>query len=491
MVISAKSQQIKSHGRKLNGPQKSEKKPVDIQTVQEHAPEIDGVVYSRHLNYCPFTAPSLDDYVPIIGNERAERVHEAAKALQGHQVLELNATVQGGGVAEMLFSSVPFINNLGVEMDWKIISGNEQFFECTKGLHNLLQGMQGSFTQEMERAYYSNITDCARRNIVDDFYDVVMVNDPQPLGLARHLRQPGGTWLWRCHIDIEENPMDATPGLWDFMTNWIQWYDAAIFSAAHYVVTRWPLPSFIIPPFIDPLSEKNRELSPQEIDEVLDKYELDTSIPTIVQVGRFDPWKGIERTIAVFRYIRKEMKCQLILAGGMASDDPEGGRIFSQLQEDTKNDDYIRILNLPMDNREENWEEVNALQRSADVIMQPSTREGFGLVITEALWKAKPVIAANVGAIPLQIRDGDTGYFYESPQKTGQRVIHLLKNPKAAVIMGQTAREYVSEHFLMPDRIADYLMAMEITMKRDGQRPMPPDSIISFHPWFKMSKRKS
>jgi trehalose synthase len=391
----------------------------------------------------------------------------------------------------MLYSSVPFINNLGIDMDWKVISGNETFYECTKGLHNLLQGKQGSFTREMEMAYYSNIADCARSNIVDDYYDIVMINDPQPLGLACHLKRPSATWLWRCHIDIEENPMDATPGLWEFMTKGIQCYDAAIFSAAHYVVTRWPLPSFIIPPFIDPLSEKNRELGREEIDQVLDKYNIDTSIPTIVQIGRFDPWKGIDRTIAAFRFARKEMKCQLILAGGMATDDPEGARVLAQLQENTRNDKDLLILNLPLENRQENWREVNALQRSADVIMQPSKREGFGLVITEALWKGKPVIAANVGGIPLQIRDGDTGYFYESPQKTGQRVMHLLKNPKAAALIGQRAKKYVGEHFLMPDRIADYLMAIEITMKRDGQRPMPSDSIVSFHPWFKMSKRKS
>lgn len=284
--------------------------------------------------------------------------------------------------------------------------------------------------------------------------------------------------------------MDANPGLWDFMTNWIEPFDAAIFSAAHYVVTRWPLPSFIIPPFIDPLSEKNRELSQEEIDQVLAKYEIDARIPIIAQIGRFDPWKGLDRTIATFRHVRKEHKCQLILAGGMASDDPEGERILARICEDTKNDEDIRILNLSLANRLENWREVNALQRSATVIIQPSSREGFGLVITEALWKAKPVIAANVGAIPLQIRDGDTGYFYETPHKTAQRVIHLLKNRKFAEALSQRAKSYVGEHFLMPDRIADYLMAMNMSMSKNGDRQMPRDSIISFHPWFKMSKRR-
>jgi len=470
---------------------KTERIPQETKQALAVSPPSHGVIYSKRLNFCPFSTPPLKAYAPILGDERMERLQRAAERLKGLSVLELNATAQGGGVAEMLYSSVPFLNELGIEAEWKVISGSERFFECTKSLHNLLQGMRGAFTQEMERTYYSTIADCARSNIIDHNPDIVMVNDPQPLGLARHLKKPGANWLWRCHIDIEETPMDANPGLWDFMTMWIEQFDAAIFSAAHYVVTRWPLPSFIIPPFIDPLSEKNRELSQEEMDEVLAKYNIDTGVPIIAQIGRFDPWKGLERTIAAYRHVRKEQKCQLVLAGGMATDDPEGERILTKISEDTRNHEDIHILNLPMANRLENWKEVNALQRSATVIMQPSTREGFGLVITEALWKAKPVIAANVGAIPLQIREGDTGYFYETPQKTAQRVINLLKNPKAARALGKRGKEYVGEHFLLPDRIADYLMAMDMSMDRNGHRTMPQDSIISFHPWFKMSKRRA
>jgi len=457
------------------------------------APEIlppPGVIYSQRHNTCPFTAPPLKDYADIISEERIERVLRAAERLRGRRILELNATAQGGGVAEMLYSSVPFMNNIGVDTEWKVISGNDEFFECTKGLHNLLQGAKGSFTQNMERAYYSNIADCARSDMIDRDSDIVLVNDPQPLGLARHLKKPGQTWMWRCHIDIEETPMEANPGLWDFMTNWIKSFDGAIFSAAHYVVSQWPLPSFIIPPFIDPLSEKYRDLSQAEIDRVLAKYDIDSRVPIIAQISRFDPWKGLDRTIASFRQVRKELKCQLILAGGMATDDPEGSRILAKIYEDIRQDEDIHVLNLPLQNRLENWKEVNALQRSASVIMQPSTREGFGLVITEALWKAKPVIAAYTGAIPLQIRDGDTGFFYETPQKTASRIINLLKNPKAAATLGNRAKEYVREHFLLPDRIADYLTAIEMVGNRDKRCPLPDDCIISFHPWFKMSKRR-
>ncbi len=488
MAVAVKLPKINKKG---NGKVKTERQSQETKPYELASPPTEGVIYSKRLNFCPFSAPPVKAYAPILGDERMERLQRAAERMKGLKVLELNATAQGGGVAEMLYSSVPFLNNLGVETEWKVISGNEKFFECTKGLHNLLQGMKGTFTQDMERAYYSTIADCARSHIVDHSYDIVMVNDPQPLGLARHLKKSSETWLWRCHIDIEEMPMDANPGLWDFMTAWIEQYDAAIFTAAHYVVTRWPLPNFIIPPFIDPLSEKNRELSQAEMDEVLAKYNIDTSIPIIAQIGRFDPWKGLDRTIAAYRIARKEQKCQLVMAGGMASDDPEGERILAKIYEDTKNDEDIHILNLPLANRLENWKEINALQRSASVIMQPSTREGFGLVITEALWKAKPVIAANVGAIPLQLRDGDTGYFYETPVKTGQRLINLLKNRKAAEALGQRGKEYVGEHFLLPDRVADYLMAMDMAMGGDAHRKMPSDSIISFHPWFKMSKRRT
>jgi trehalose synthase len=472
---------------------KVERVPQQAKSLEASSPPAHGVVYSKRLNFCPFATPPLEAYAPILGDERMERLQRAAEPLKGLKLLELNATAQGGGVAEMLYSSVPFLNELGIETEWKVISGNKEFFECTKGLHNLLQGMKGTFTQEMERAYYCTIVDCARSNIIDHNPDVVMVNDPQPLGLARHLKKAGETWLWRCHIDIEETPLDANPGLWDFMTAWIEQYDAAIFSAAHYIVTRWPIPNFIIPPFIDPLSEKNRELSQEEINEVLAKYNIDTRVPIIAQIGRFDPWKGLDRTIATYRQVRKEQKCQLIMAGGLASDDPQGERVLTKILEDTKDDEDIHILNLPLSNRLENWKEINALQRSASIIMQPSTREGFGLVITEALWKGKPVITANVGAIPLQIRDGDTGYFYETPPKTAHKVVNLLKNAKAAQALGKRGRDYVGEHFLLPDRAADYLMAMDMAISVNGNRHrrMPNDSIISFHPWFKMSKRRN
>ena len=449
----------------------------------------DGTVYSSRKKLRPFSAPPAEAYASVVGEEKMARLHGVAQKLEGLKLLELNATARGGGVAEMLYSSIPFLDSLGIDVEWKTVSGSEEYFECTKSLHNLLQGSEGAFTPEMERTYFEALEGCARNDIIDYSPEVVVVHDPQPLGLTRYLKKPGETWLWRCHIDVEEEALRANPGLWDFISMWAEHYDAAIVTAAHYVISQWPLPKFIVPPFIDPLSEKNRQLSDDEIRSVLLKYDVDPGIPIIAQIGRFDPWKGLDRTIAVYRRVRKHSRCQLILAGGLASDDPEGARILAQVREDTRDDGNIHVLELSLADRLENYREVNALQRAAQVIMQPSTKEGFGLVITEALWKGKPVVAAGVGGIPLQIREGDTGYFYETPYRTAQKVSHLLRNPKACEAMGRRGHNYVREHFLLPDRIADCLTAIDMTVNAGSDGRIPPESIISFHPWFKLSKR--
>jgi len=450
----------------------------------------DGTVYSKRKNFCPFSTSPPEAYVPILGEERVERLQKIAQRVKGLKMLTLNASAQGGGVAEMLYSAVPFLNMLGVETEWKVIRGTREYFESTKELHNLLQGKAGSFSPKLRQTYLSTLEECARQNLIDYEPDMIDVHDPQPLGLNCYLKRPGETWFWRCHIDIDEETIEGNPGLRDFLTEWAGRYDAAIFSAVHYVISRWPLPKFVIPPFIDPLSEKNRELSQGEIDSVLTKYHIDPDVPIIAQIGRFDPWKGIDRTIATYRQVRIERKCQLILAGGLAADDPEGERILARVYEDTKNDEDIHVLNLSLDNRLENQREVNAFQRAARVIMQPSIREGFGLMITEALWKGKSVIGADAGAISLQIRDGDTGYFYQTPYKTAQTVIYLLENRKAAEAVGKRGREYVKQRFLLPDRIADYLMAINMVVSGAVNKEVSAESIVSFHPWFKLSKRR-
>jgi trehalose synthase len=450
----------------------------------------DGTVYSKRKDFCPFSTPPLESYASIVGEESMERLYRAVQQVEGLKVLEINATAQGGGVAEMLYSSIPFLNSLGIEAEWKIIRGNGEFFECTKNLHNMLQGKSDILTPEMEQCYVDSIESRANTSIIDYQPDVVLVHDPQPLGLAHYLKKPEETWLWRCHLDIEEEDIWARPNLWNFLTNWVKYYDAVIFSAADYVISRWAVPKFLIAPCIDPLSEKNRELSQKEIDSVLNKYHIDSKVPIIAQIGRFDPWKGIFRTIAVFIEVRKRIDCQLVLAGGLASDDPEGERVLDEVYEKTKGIEDIHVLNLSMADRLKNWREVNALQRAATVIIQPSIKEGFGLVITEALWKGKPVISADVGAIPLQIRDGDTGYFYQAPNNTAQKVLSLLKNHKFAEGMGERGRRYVKNHFLLPDRIADHLMAIDMIQSKAVNKETGGDCITSFHPWTKLRKKK-
>ena len=442
----------------------------------------DGTIYSKRENFCPLSVHPMETYASIIGNEKVERLQSVSQQLKGLKILELNSTAHGGGVAEMLYSSIPFLNMLDIEAEWKIIQGHKKYFECTKKLHNLLQGMKGSFTPAMKRTYRSQLEECVSNHIIDYSPDIVNVNDPQPMLLCQYLKKPGELWFWRCHIDIEP-AIRSKNGLLSLINDWIVDYDAAIFSAARYVFPPWPVPKFIIPPFIDPLSEKNRELTREEIQKVLIKYRIDPKVPIIAQIGRFDPWKGLDRTIATFHQVRKERKCQLVIAGGSASDDPESERILYDIYSRTEEDEDIHILNLSLDNRLENYLEVNALQRAASVIMQPSTREGFGLVITEALWKGKPVIAGNVGGIPFQIKGGDTGYFYQNPQITAQKIIYLLDNRQAAEKIGRRGRRYVQEHFLIVDRITDYLMSIVITMNSPMSRRKLTECVTGFYPW--------
>ena len=448
----------------------------------------DGTMYSRRKGVLPLSVSPLQDYIPLVGEEKIEKLQKLAHKLKGMKLLEINSSAVGGGVAEMLYSQLPFLNRLGVEDEWKVIRGTRPFYQVTKNIHNLLQGKRGTLTLEMIQTYHNTLKENA------DFYsqdygeyqpDIVTVHDPQPLGLARYLKSKGQRWLWRFHIDLEEETLEANPALKEFITFWAQFYDAVIFSGAHYVVHYWPLHKYIIPPFIDPLSPKNKELTPGEITAVLEKYEIDPGIPLLVQIGRFDPWKGIDLTIRAYQIARREEKCQLVIAGNLAADDPEGETIFNRFREETKDDPDIHLTLLSGD-KLTNALEVNALQRAARIILQPSTREGFGLVITEAMWKRKPVITREVGSIPIQICNGNTGFFINSAPKAARRVTSLLQNPREAELVGRKAHEYVWEHFLMPDRIADYLRV--IAYFRTGK--LDKDSIISYHPWFKLSKRR-
>jgi len=446
-------------------------------------------MYSRRKGICPtvqpFSSASVEDYVSIVGGKSIERLKEIATKANGLKILELNSAPVGGGVAEMLISSIPLLNRLGIDAEWKVIRGAKPFYEVTKGIHNLLQGKGGSFTSEMERVYFETLKDNVDINVIDYEPDIVVVHDPQPLGLSPGLHEKQTKqvkWLWRCHIDMDEDTLGANPDLQRFVNYLVGHYDGAIISAAHYIICCWPFPKFIIPPFIDPLSEKNRELSQGEIDAVLEKHGIDPEIPIISQIGRFDPWKGLMRTVEAYKIVKTSLKCQLVLAGGLAADDPEGDAILSELSSKVQEDADIHVLCLPPTSSLE----INAIQRASQVVLQPSIKEGFGLTVTEALWKGKPVIASPVGGIPLQLRDGDYGYFYNDPRDAAERIVYLLTHPKAAGLMGQRGSDYVREHFLLPDRIADYLKAIMMIRETD----LDDESIISFHSWHKLDKRK-
>ena len=447
-----------------------------------------GSVYSRRKGLQPFSVPSIEEYVPIVGEEKMEELQKLAAKLKGVKILEVNSTAVGGGVAEMLYSKVPFLNQLGVEDEWKVMSGRESFYRVTKSIHNLLQGKKGILTPRMMREYYRALKKNA--DIYAEDYknynpDITIVHDPQPLGLARYLKGKNEKWLWRSHIDVEENTLETNPGLWQFITFWADFYDAVVFSSAHYVVGCWPLQKYIIPPFIDPLSTKNKELSVNEIAGVLEKYGIDSRIPLLVQISRFDPWKGIDTSVKAYKIVKREMNCQLVVAGGMALDDPEGEMTYNQICDEAKGDSDIHVIKLPEDVQVSALE-VNALQRAARVILQPSIKEGFGLVIAEAMWKGKPVITREVGAISLQVRGGETGFFITSAKKAAKKIIRLLENPRMAKSVGGKAHNYIREHFLMPDRVADYLRIFNYFTNGELDR----DAIISYHPWFKLSKRE-
>ncbi len=449
----------------------------------------DGTMYSKTKGICPdrspFSLSPLDQYVSVVGEQRIDKLLAAAKKLEGIRILELNSSPSGGGVAEMLLSSVPFLNQLGVDNEWKVIQGSKPFYEATKCIHNLLQGRGGCFTSEMERVYFKTLEDNGNSHIADWDADVVIVHDPQPLGLAPSLSERAsrrGKWLWRCHIDMDEETLGSNAALEYFIEYWVEPLDGAIFSASQYIICRWPFPKFVIPPFIDPLSPKNRELSQNEIESVLDTYGIERKLPIISQIGRFDPWKGLDSTIEVYQRVKSSMKCQLILAGGLAADDPEGEIILSNIRQLVGDDPNVHILCLPATSSLE----INAIQRASNVILQLSTKEGFGLTVTEALWKGKPVVATPVGGITQQIRDQEFGFFHNTVNETAENVLYLLTHSRAAELMGKKGHLYVKDHFLLPDRLCDHLKAMAMVL----DSTLDPDSIISFHSWHKLDKRK-
>jgi trehalose synthase len=400
----------------------------------------------------------LNDYAPIVGPEVIGQLQRLAEVLAGRRFVHINSTRTGGGVAEILNRGVPLLNQLGLETQWEIILGDPFFFEITKAMHNALQGHKVQFTQAMFNHYREvNLENARRANWEADY---VLLHDPQPAYMIKELRPRAKHWVWRCHIDVSRPNFQV----WRFLREVVSQYDASVFSMSQFA-QNLPHPQYLIRPSIDPLSEKNRELTPEEIQAVLDRLGIERDKPLVLQVSRFDSFKDPVGVIQAFRMVRHHTPCKLVLAGGEATDDPEGAQIFAEVQEAASGEPDIQILLLPPDAHYE----INALQRAADVIVQKSTREGFGLTVTEAMWKGKPVIGGAVGGIVLQLQDYNTGFLVHSPEGCAFRIRYLLHRPELAKRMGQLAREFVRNHFLITRNIRDYLTLMILLDKPDSR----------------------
>ncbi|HOE14819.1 MAG TPA: glycosyltransferase [Candidatus Saccharicenans sp.] len=389
---------------------------------------------------------SIDDYRQLVGDEIVHTIFNKARKVANKHIVHINSTYQGGGVAEMLASLVSLMNDVGIFTGWRILHGSPDFFTITKKFHNALQGDPINMTN-MKREIYTDQNEYFSR-FTHLNHDLIIVHDPQPLPLIKFYRkrQP---WIWRCHVDLS-NP---NPELWDFLKSFIIRYDLVIVSNEKYKKKDLPVPQRVHYPTIDPFSPKNMPLDKNTIKKYLNKFGIPNGKPIITQISRFDKWKDPEGVVRVFELVKKQVDCRLVLCGNLATDDPEGQIIYKRLVQKTGDmKDVILIL-------EENNILVNALQSTASVVIQKSLREGFGLTVTEALWKRRPVVASNVGGIPLQIIDGKTGFLVEPDDLEGfaRRIIKLLKEPELGRELGENGREHVKKNFLITRNLLDYL----------------------------------
>ncbi|RXE56235.1 glycosyl transferase family 1 [Methanoculleus taiwanensis] len=392
---------------------------------------------------------TLEDHRPIVGDDVISEIYRKAAVLQGKRVLHVNSTYQSGGVAEMILSLVPLMNDVGIETEWKIITGHSDFFTITKNFHNALQGQRIAFSDREKSVYVTTNQEFSTVLKID--HDLVVIHDPQPLPLINFYekKQP---WIWRCHIDLSRPDHD----LWKFLQDYVELYDGMIISHEDYRRASLAKEQRIIRPAIDPLSEKNRDLSEEEIDGLLERYGVPIDKPLITQISRFDKWKDPVGVLEVFKIVREKVDCRLVLCGSMAPDDPEGWMIYRQVEEAAG--DLIESGDLILLTAEDHLL-VNALQRVSVVVLQKSLKEGFGLTVTEALWKGRPVIAGRVGGIPLQIQDGETGYLVDPTDihECADRVLRILEDPKLGERMGAAGKEYVRQNFLITRLLTNYL----------------------------------
>jgi trehalose synthase len=392
---------------------------------------------------------TLQDYSEIVGQEIIDELHVMADRVRHLRLQNINSTAVGGGVAEILTRMVPLLRELGVHATWDIIKGDEAFFNVTKAFHNSLHGSRNEITREMFDIFRATTERNCREMELNG--DVILIHDPQPVGLIIRKHDVGGGWLWRCHIDVSR----PNAAVWDFLRPYVEQYDASIFSMPDFS-QQLPIPQYMIPPSIDPLADKNKELPASEIEGVMQKYGIDTARPILTQISRFDRLKDPLGVIDAYRLVKRRYNCQLILAGGGASDDPEGAEVLREAQEQAAEDPDIHVLLLPPFSDLE----INALVRGSTIVFQKSIKEGFGLTVSEALWKKKPVIGGAVGGIKLQIIDGVTGFLVHSPEGAANRAQQLLADPSLRQAMSEHGHEHVRQNFLLTRHVKDYLLAM-------------------------------
>jgi len=388
-------------------------------------------------------------------------IQRLCEKLQGKSFLHVNSTREGGGVAEILHRMIPLLQELGIDARWEVIEGDAKFYDFTKKTHNALQGNKEHFTKKMWDYHYE-INKINKKNLNLNA-DAVLIHDPQPAPLIdfrpKSSKSKHNIWFWRCHIDVA-NPYGS---VWTNLKKYVQKYDAAIFSVSKFAKAL-PINEYIVTPSIDPLSDKNRELTEQEINEVSERFNIPRDKPILLQVSRFDKFKDPIGVINAYKIVKKYNDCILILAGSPANDDPEGEAILNEVKEYAGNDPDIHIMLLPPDCHKE----INALQRMSDVILQKSLKEGFGLTVSEAMWKEKPIIGGAVGGIPLQIVHGITGFVVYSVEGAAFRIRQYLNNPEMAKRMGQRGKEYVRNNFLLTRQIRDYL-SVWYSLKNKGK----------------------
>ncbi len=397
----------------------------------------------------------LVDYDRITGRGVIEELETLAEQVAGKTFQHVNSTYTGGGVAEILGRMVPLLSELGVAVTWSVVSGDTPFFEATKKLHNALHG-RGEALNAAELAVYSETSD-RHLHELQTTGDVMVIHDPQPCALVRK-RRPEQRWIWRCHIDLSR----PVPEAWEVLRPLVEQYDGAVFSAPQFA-RELKVRQFLVAPSIDPLSEKNGELSPETVRAVLDRYGVPTDLPLVTQVSRFDRLKDPVGLIEAFEIVRKNVDCRLVLAGGTASDDPESEATLAEVQERAGNNPFIHVLLVPP----KSDREINALQRASAVVVQKSLGEGFALTVSEALWKERPVVATAVGGIPLQIKDGITGLLSHGIAGTAHNIRQLLANPAYAKQLARNGREHVRQNFLITRHMRDHLL-LGLALSHEG-----------------------